>query len=123
MTVRVLVADEDLDVHELVNDILSISFKDVSVDRVLTGEGLYRKIRATKQQYNLIIISLKLHDNQGKSLAFCVCRDFPEYCKRIAIIKEPSEQRPAEPLLAAVPCLEKPFSLDTFSEIIKKLVA
>jgi hypothetical protein len=122
MALHALVADDDLDVHELVNDILSIILKDVVVERVLDAEGFVRKLLSPQRRYNIIIVASKLHDDRGKSLASVVCDEFPAYCGKMAILKEPGEKLPADPRLAAVPCLEKPFSLDTFSETIKRLV-
>jgi DNA-binding NtrC family response regulator len=123
LAIHALVADEDLDVHELVNDILSIILKDVVVERVLNAEGFVRKLLSGQRRYDLIIVASKLHDGRGKSLASVVCNDYPAYCSKMAILKEPGEKLPADPRLAAVPYLEKPFSLDTFSETIKRLVA
>lgn len=121
MPVMVLVADENLDVHELVNDILLINFKDVAVDRVLEVKGFRAKLGTKHPGYNLIIIGSGLADPSGKSAISILCEEFPQYRGAAIILQDAAGQVPDTPMIKNIPVLKKPFSLDEFSDYIKKI--
>jgi hypothetical protein len=121
MPVKVLVADENLDVHELVNDILLINYKDVAVDRVLEAEGFRAKLGAKHPGYNLIIIGSGLADASGKSAISILCEEFPQYRGAAVILQQAAGQIPNTPMAKKIPVLAKPYSLDEFSDCIKKI--
>ena len=121
MPVKVLVADESLDVHELVNDILLINFKDVAADRVMEAEGFRAKLGSKRPGYNLIIIGSGLVDASGKSVISILCDEFPQYRGIALILQDETGQVPDNPMIKKIPVLAKPFSLDEFSDRIKKI--
>jgi hypothetical protein len=121
MPVKVLVADENLDVHELVNDILLINYKDVAVDRVLSAEGLREKLGAQNPGYKLIIMGSTLADASGKSAISILSEEFPQFRAMSVILQHAAGQVPDSPLIKKIPVLEKPYSLDEFSDRIKKI--
>jgi DNA-binding response OmpR family regulator len=121
MTVKVLVLDDDLDVHELVNDILCISFKDVSVDRVLDVDSFRNKVSSTKKSYDLVLIASGLTDDSGKNIISIVLEEFPALVKKMAVIQETAGGSWLDKGGNAIPVIKKPFSLDEFSDVIKKI--
>ena len=121
MPVKVLVADDNLDVHESVNDILLINYKDVAVDRVLEAEGFRAKLGTKHPGYNLIIIGSGLTDASGKSVISILCEEFPQYRTAALILQDAAGQVPDTPMIKKIPVLKKPFSLDEFSDYIKKI--
>ncbi|HUI91110.1 MAG TPA: hypothetical protein VLX68_02580 [Chitinivibrionales bacterium] len=121
MPVKVLVADENLDVHELVNDILLINYKDVVVDRVLNAEALRAKLGTKQPGYHLIIIGSSLADASGKSAISILAEEFPQFRGIAVILQHAAGQVPDSPLIKKIPVLTKPYSLDEFSDRIKKI--
>jgi DNA-binding response OmpR family regulator len=121
MPVRVIVADENLDVQELVNDILLINFKDVSVERVLEAQGLRDKLDKSKRPYDLIIAASGLADPQGKSALAIIREEFQAYTGKTVILEDTSGQVTRGPLAAGIPILTKPFSLDEFGDCVRKI--
>jgi DNA-binding response OmpR family regulator len=121
MTVEVLVADDDLDVHELVNDILSITFKDIKVDRVLDAESFRAKANSHKNQYDLVLIASDVADASGKDIISILLDEFPTLIEKTAIIEETAATVRFDRSGAEIPLIKKPFSLDEFSSVIKKI--
>jgi DNA-binding response OmpR family regulator len=121
MAARVLVADNDLDVHELVNDILCITFKDVEVDRVLDGDLFRAKLFSSKNKYDLLLVASGVTDASGKDIVSIVVDEFPALVKKTAVIEETAATTRLDRSGAAIPLIRKPFSLDEFSSVIKKI--
>ena len=121
MGVKVLVADDDLDVHELVNDILCITFKDVTVDRVLDADSFRAKARAPKKHYDLILVSSDVADASGKDILSIIFDEFPALVKKTVVIEETAATARFDRSGAPLPLIKKPFSLDEFSGVIKKI--
>jgi len=121
MATKVLVLDDDLDVHELVNDILCITYKDVSVDRALDADSFRDKVMSAKTAYDLVLIASGEADEAGKDAVSIVLDEFPGLLKITAIIEETAATVRFDRSGAAIPLIKKPFSLDEFSEVIKKI--
>jgi DNA-binding response OmpR family regulator len=121
MTIKVLVADDSLDVHELVNDILSISFKDVMVDRVLDVDTFRSKVLSSQPPYDLLLVASGLTDDAGTDIISVVLDEFPALAKKMAVIEESTATTRLDRSGAAIPLIKKPFSLDEFSDVIKKI--
>jgi hypothetical protein len=121
MAVKVLVVDSDLDVHELVNDILCINFKDVTVDRVLDADSFRARVRSLKKQYDLLLVASGVADDSGKDIVSIVLDEFPALAKKMAVIEETAALARFDRSGAPLPFIKKPFSLDEFSSVIKKI--
>ena len=123
MTVRVLVADDNLDVHELVNDILHISFKDVSAVRALTADDFRVQMSTIKPAFNLILIAGGLVDEKGKGIVSILISDFPKSAAHTAVIEDFAGPLHTDAKGRPIATIYKPFSLDEFSSVIKKICA
>jgi DNA-binding NtrC family response regulator len=118
--IKVLVADDDLDAHELVHDILEINFKNVTIDRALSYEKFHTKIDEADPQYDLILFNLRLEEEWGKEVLASIRKNNPELANRIVLITDSPAYPVEDPLLKSLPSIPKPFSLDHFGEIVKK---
>jgi len=121
--IRVLVADNDSDMHELVKDILHINFKDVIVERVQDCEGFRAKVRAGRENYNLILLDGYQTDTDGKELIDVLQEEFPDILHKVIMICGTASDCRVRQDRCSIPCLVKPFSLDDFGEIVKKICA
>ncbi len=120
-TVRILVADENLDVQELVNDILRITYKDVTVDRALDMGGLRARLGAENLPYNLVIAASGLADDRGNGAPAILSREFPGYITKTLLLEDAPGDAAREAASAGIAVLTKPFSLDDFSDCIVKI--
>ncbi|MBN1129515.1 MAG: response regulator [Chitinispirillaceae bacterium] len=120
MVKKVLVADDDLDLHQLVYDILQINFKQVTIDRALTSKSFLEKVKDAKSPYDLILFNIRMNKENGANLLEAVQKQYPAIMDRMILLADsPEEQEPA--LDRDVPCMSKPFCLDRFGEILKKV--
>jgi hypothetical protein len=117
MTVHVLVGDEDLDVHELVDDILHINFKDVAIDRAMDQNGIRTKIRSMQVPYDIILLG----DNGMKGFVEIVQEECPALMKKTVMICPEGSNHLDK--WSDIPHIHKPFSLDDFGEMLGKICA
>ena len=120
MMKKVLVGDEDLDVHQLVHDILQINFKQVVIDRALTGKSFLSKINTAKTPYDLILCNIKMNKENGQNLLDSIREEHPDIIDRIILLADSPEESAVQ-LGRELPCVSKPFCLDRFGEVIKKV--
>jgi DNA-binding NtrC family response regulator len=122
MSINSLIVDDNLDDHQLINDIISINFKDIKIDKALDVETFYEKMKDPTQKYNFIIISADLKNEKGKSAVSVLFEEFPEKIKSSIIIKEEKTHLPQNILKDKnIPVFTKPFSLDEMCNQIKKI--
>jgi DNA-binding NtrC family response regulator len=121
MPVNVLIADDDLDVHELIHDILEINFKNVKIDRALTAESFLEKVTNAAPPFDLYIIDMHLNEGEEKDILSMVREQFPQMLTKIIIIAGSPEEVTGNESVKDIPYLVKPFSLDYFGDIVKKV--
>jgi response regulator of citrate/malate metabolism len=114
MKIKVLVAEDDLDVHKVVGDILHINFNDIEIERALDCNSLRLKIRSANPAYDLILLDQDQTDDTGKDLLEVIREEFPQVLSRLVIIGG-IQSAPDIPFIA------KPFSLDDFGKIVKQI--
>lgn len=120
MVKKVLVADDDLDVHQLVHDILQINFQQVTIDRALNGKSFLQKVQAAKPPYDLILFNIRMDSENGSDLLDTIRLQHPAVMDRMILLADsPAEDE--QEMRQEVPCVSKPFSLDRFGEVIKKV--
>jgi DNA-binding NtrC family response regulator len=121
MRVNVLVVDNDSGLHELVNDMLHINYKDVAVDRVRDMDSFRAKVATADQAYDIVIFDGYPPDIDLKKFMDSIKHEFPAFSDKIIMIC--GSDCPVKPSQCRIPCLIKPFSLDEFGEIVKKIHA
>ncbi len=122
MTIHVLVADDDLDMHELIDDILHINFKDVVIDRAMDSNGIRAKVRAMRPPYDLVVLG----DDGMKGFMEILSDECPALVKKTVMIGSEGSggnQSEAQRKWNDVPRIMRPFSLDDFGAIVGKICA
>src|SRR5512133_3650825 len=120
--IRVLVADSNLDSHELIHDIVQINFRNVKIESVHNRESFVSKIASAKPQYNLILYSVHMDENCEKPTLTEAIQKNPEICERTILMAESDSVKVPE-VFIHFPTVRKPYSLDYFGEVIKKTCA
>jgi DNA-binding NtrC family response regulator len=120
MIKKVLVVDDDLDAHELVHDMLNICLDGVKIEQAMSSENFMKKMAEASASYDLILFNVRLkHENGTDSLA-SFKNLYPALTDRIVLMADvPGTVGPAskkDPI-----CIPKPFSLDYFGEVVKKV--
>jgi DNA-binding NtrC family response regulator len=118
MEKKILVADEDLDVHELLHDILHINFRRLCIDRALNSESFVRKIG--EATYDLILLNTGMKNSDGQDMVAVIRGTNPELMDRIILVAD-APQETQSPCGNKLPSISKPFSLDDFGQIIKEV--
>ena len=121
MRVRVLVAEEDLNLHMLIHDILEIIYKDVAIDRALNGESLLEKIAKAGEPHDLFLYDIDFDDEDGKDVLSILRRDWPHLDDRIVVITGSKEEIAGRESARGLRSILKPFSLDDFSEAVRQV--
>jgi len=121
-SIKVLVADTDLDVHQLVRDILEINFRDVQIERALSGSSFLSKINEAEEQFDLILYNNRIDEEQNEPVLAQVKDRNPEIANRIVIIAE-SEEDVKRSIYESMPYITRPFSLDNFGEVVQRTCA
>ncbi|MBN1309609.1 MAG: hypothetical protein JXA18_16940 [Chitinispirillaceae bacterium] len=120
--IRVLIADNDLDSHELIDDLIEINFRDVIIERALTKESFLRKIGAGSLAYNLILFNLDLEKSEkGEGIVAYLEASRPELLGRIVFIA--SDQEAAASINGKYTLITRPFSIDHFEAMAQKACA
>lgn len=117
---KILVVDEDLDIHEIIHDILEINFKTVQIDRALNSESFLSKIQNSQPIYDIIIYNLNFDDEINRNSFQDALKFYPDLLKRVILLDTAAKTRDIFPELALVQTIHKPFNLDNFAEIIRK---
>jgi DNA-binding NtrC family response regulator len=121
MTVRVLVAEDDLNAHKVIRDILEISFRDVTIDRALDHGSAIAKIREADPGYDLVLYDLHFDYPSGLETLAVLRTEQPQLDRNLVVLNGSAEEVASCEATRNLPYILKPFSLDTFSEVIKKV--
>jgi DNA-binding NtrC family response regulator len=114
MQVKVLVAEDDLDVQKVVGDILHINFNDIEIERALDCNSLRQKIGSADPPYDLVLLDQDQTDDAGKNALDIIRDEFPYALARLVAIGDLQSD-------PDVPFIAKPFSLDEFGKIVKQI--
>jgi DNA-binding NtrC family response regulator len=118
---RVLVVEDDLDQHKVILDILGITLKDAKVERAMNAASFLSKVRRPKTTYNLILFDLNFHAPSGTGVLSAIRAEMPLLEKSLVVMVNSMDEYRAADAAKGLPCILKPFSLDSFSEIVKQV--
>jgi hypothetical protein len=121
MAVNVLFASHDLDFHELLKDVIHITYKNVKLDKVLDHEKMIEILANSRNRYHLFIMDSHFVISEGRHAISTLVERFPAMLNRTVLVVDSSTPPPEMPAGTNIPVIEKPFSLDTFSETVKKI--
>jgi len=122
MSVRVLIIGNDVHIHKLVVDIIEITFKEVTIDRAANEEALLSKLDSQEYSYNLIIFDCHNDKETDEELITSLKNTRPHLLDHLIVLIDSEAEKPAEEVLQKISYVIKPFSLDEFGELVKKIV-
>jgi CheY-like chemotaxis protein len=118
MPVRVLVAEEDLALQQIVHDILEMSFHDVRIERAMDADALLRKLRESVA-YDLILYDLHFDLQTGNDALPMIRSEFPELSPKLVLVAASGDDVRGNPHAEGLTYVRHPFSLDDFTEVVK----
>lgn len=122
MKTNVLVADDDMDVHQLVCDILEICLKNVKVERAMSLQGFWAKLPAAPEQpWHLVFLSAGYIKEEPAGFIDRVVAVNPNVIGKVVLLGTEADAESRGDGLIAAPLLVKPFSLDKFEELVKQV--
>jgi DNA-binding NtrC family response regulator len=123
MKTNVLVADNDMDVHQLVCDVLEICLRNVKVERAMSLQGFWAKLPAQPEQpWHVVFLSAEYIKEEPDGFADRLTAVNPNVIGKVVILgAEADAELCGEGGLMAAPLLVKPFSLDRFEELVKQV--
>jgi len=119
--VKVLVADDDLNMHQVIEDIVEICFRDVQIDRVMSSPAFVARLREDPNAYDIILFDLHLHQPSGSRALPSVLTEFPSIRGRLVVIAPADEDVDVVAEARDLPRVGFPFSLDDFTETVRKV--
>jgi DNA-binding NtrC family response regulator len=123
MKVKALIANDDMDVHQLMNDILEINFKDVKIDRALSPQSFWTKVSAEDPPYNLIFLTVEYIKEEPAGFMERLEAASPGAPGKVVLMGEKQDLEGCGEDVAQRPLLSKPFSLDQFEAIAKSVTS
>jgi len=120
-TTNVLIADDDMDSHQLMDDILEIIFKNVKIDRTLNLQGFWAKISDAQNKYDLVLLSPGLIKDEQEAFLDKLGSANPELMHKIVLTGKEQDFENYAMDIKLLPFLAKPFSLDHFESIVKAM--
>ena len=119
--IKVLIIDDDLDSHELLNDVLHINFPDVSVERALDSQSFLKKISKPDAEYDLVLFRSGVLESESDILTQAQ-NHFPALLDKTVLMTNDKKESFENPVLKKLPKVSKPFSLDHFGEVIRNVL-
>lgn len=121
MAINVLVVGNDLHVHKLVVDILEITLSDVTIEKATNAQVMLKKIETQQYSYDLLVLYLKNSKKDDETLILNLRNKYPHLVSRMILLLDSIEEKPDDTILRNIPFVVKPFSLDEFGELVKKV--
>lgn len=122
MKTNVLVADDDMDVHQLVCDVLEICLRNVKVERAMSLQGFWAKLPAPPERpWHLVFLSAEYIKEEPVGFIDRLTAANPDVIGKVVILGAAADAESCGESLMAAPLLVKPFSLDRFEELVKQI--
>jgi CheY-like chemotaxis protein len=120
---NILIASSDLDIYELVVDILEITFKGAKLDRARDYGRASELLGNGEKQYHLVLLDYGLDTTDDRDALDALKADFPAIADRIVLLTDSALPQPDQASLNGTALIRKPFSLDDFGAVVKKVCA
>ena len=121
MPKKALTIGNDLITQKLLGDILELTFKKVTIDKIISFDGLDDKLDKQKQDYDIIIIEFYNTKIANENLIIKFRNNHPSIINNLIFIFNSSEGKPDDNILFDIPYVIKPFSLDVFGGLLEKV--
>lgn len=116
--VKALIAEEDLNLHQIVHDILGICFKNVRIDRALNYDSLYQHLREHGAEYDIIIYDVDFDDRADRDALPAIRAEFAHLLPSFVLVAPRKVDIDTWPHAQGLPYVAHPFSLDEFSLVV-----
>lgn len=120
MAVNVLLAGTDFDIQRLVVDVVEMTYSDVEIERALDFDALHSKLDDNPSKYNVFIFDgpmVKAFNDEMGSMSDDKITLFE---KKVILISDSEDDLTTNGFKDRFTHLIKPFSLDTFQDLIKE---
>lgn len=120
MSVTVLLAGTDFDIQRLVVDVVEMTYSEVEIERALDFEALHGKLEDDPSKYNVFIFDgpmVKAFNDEMNNMDSDKIELFE---KKVILISDSEEDLSQNGFKDRFTHLIKPFSLDTFQDLIKE---
>ncbi|MDR2579227.1 MAG: hypothetical protein LBC70_10550 [Chitinispirillales bacterium] len=121
MPTKVLIASEDMEVHQLLCDVLEINFRNVKIEKALSTQSFWTKLSSAdgEKPWNLIFLCLDYITEEPDGFFERLKAANPEALEKVIITGYASDFEVCDEDIRKLHFLPKPFSLDKFEEIAK----
>ena len=121
MQINVLIVGCDLSAYKLVTDILEMTFNDIKIEKATNVQKMLDKIKTQHYKYDLLVLDLQISKKDEEALILNLRNKYPLLVSRMILLLDSLEEKPDDTILQNIPYIAKPFSLDEFGEIVKKI--
>jgi len=123
MKVKVLIADDDMDVHQLMSDVLEINFRDVQVERALTPQSFWAKaaVPEGEKPWQIVFLCVDYIKEEPDNFLGRLNEANPDAQAKLIITGYAQDFESCAEDIRQLPFLAKPFSLDTFEAMVKSV--
>ncbi len=119
--IKVLIVDDNLDSHELLNDVLHINFQEVEIERAHDSKSFISKSAQCDSHYDLILLSASIIKGTESDLWQEVQNHTPDIWNKTVVMTADGDSPFENPRFNQLPRVSKPFSLDHFAEVLRKI--
>lgn len=117
---RILIADDDTDLNEMLSDFLIT--QNYEVESVFNGKDAIQKVQSEK--FDLILLDVMMPYIDGYHVAYEISNNFSENAPKIIIMtsRDIASEKGIASLSGASETLQKPFQLNELLDKIKKTI-
>ena len=123
MEIKILIADDDMEVHQLMADILEINFRDVKVERALTLQSFWAKAAAPagENPWHIVFLCVDYIKEEPDRFLERLNETNPDVQPKVVITGFAQDFESCAEDIRQLPFLAKPFSLDAFEDMVKRV--
>lgn len=120
MAVNVLLAGTDFDVQRLVVDVVEMTYSEVEIERALDFNALHLKLEDNPSKYSVFIFDGPMVKAFNDEMVSMDENKIALFEKKVILISDSEEDLEQNGFKDRFTHLIKPFSLDTFQDLIKE---
>ena len=123
MTTKALIADDDMDAHRLLYDLIEINFRSVIIERALSAQSFWAKIALgeANEPKDLIFVSSEYIKEDPHGFINRLKETNADAVNKIIVTGSEQDFKDCGEAVNGIPFLAKPFSLDEFVETVKNV--
>jgi DNA-binding NtrC family response regulator len=119
--VRILVAVEDLSLHQVVQDVLDITFKEAKTERAMSAQSFLERLRERPDDYDLVMLDVSFDTDAPEVPLPTLQAQLPEVLKRTILLASRHDSARIRAEYGEMALATYPFSLDDFTAIIRSV--